>query len=42
MQLQYKENRSNLKTQCDSKPPSLPSAPVTPISHNKLMMSPRK
>lgn len=31
-----------MKTQCDSKPPSLPSAPVTPINQNKLMLGPNK
>lgn len=31
-----------MRTQCDSKPPSLPSAPVTPINQNKLMTSPNK
>lgn len=42
LQIHAKQNRSNMKTQCDSKPPSLPSAPVTPINQNKLMISPSK
>jgi hypothetical protein len=31
-----------MKTHCDSKTPSLPSAPVTPVSRCKLMLSPQQ
>jgi hypothetical protein len=33
----HKESKSNMKTQCDSKAPSLFSGPMTPISQRKSL-----
>lgn len=35
-----RSSRSNLKTQCDSKGPSLSSTPLTPVPQKKYLQQP--